>query len=373
MTYLTADDLRDVANAVSARVVYDPVTRLAVFAGIDRRVLALIPAGAAPNVQLALDLGELNGIERLVDGTVPLEVWLKNAGALLQSFPEAAVLQRALDKVLTRSGGTPAVADAAHNVPTVLQRIVERDDMVAVGFLEGGYHAGASVARVLVPRYENGNPRTLPGGAPLRYYGTSWLVTPDLLITNHHVVNARNEDEADASDPDLALQGAGSVAEFNYDADGMVPTEARVVKLEAWDKALDFALLRLQAATPLPPLRLRPERVNPPGADPVAVNIIQHPLGGAKRVALRNNHVYDCPYPKMRYFTDTQRGSSGSPVFDDGWKVIALHRATSFVQNVTFQGNSPGWVNEGVQVEAIYTHLAQRFPALHAEIAAAQA
>jgi len=53
--------------------------------------------------------------------------------------------------------------------------------------------------------------------------------------------------------------------------------------------------------------------------------------------------------------------------------VIALHRATSFVQNVTFQGNSTGWVNEGVQVEAIFAHLEQRFPALHAEIAAAQA
>lgn len=89
-------------------------------------------------------------------------------------------------------------------------------------------------------------------------------------------------------------------------------------------------------------------------------------------MALRNNHVYDCPYPRLRYFTDTQRGSSGSPVFDDGWRVIALHRATSFVQNVTFQGKSTGWVNEGVQMEAILAHLAAHFPALHDEVAAAQ-
>jgi hypothetical protein len=372
MPYLSSDEVREVADAVTAHLLYDPPTRLALFAGIDRRLLGLIPGGSPPNLQILTDLDTLNGVDRLVDGTVPLETWLKNASGLLQAVPERAVLQAALDRVLTRSGGAPSVPDPSHNVPTVLERIVDRDDTVPVGFLEGGYRAGDSVVRVLVPRHDNGVPATLPDGTPTRYYGTGWLVTADLLVTNHHVVTARGDGEPDASAADLALQAAASVAELRYDADRVVPAQVPVVGLEAWDAGLDYALLRLGSAPGMAPLRVLADRVNPPGADPVAVNIIQHPLGGAKRVALRNNHVYDCPYPRLRYFTDTQRGSSGSPVFDDGWRVIALHRATSFVQNVTFQGKSTGWVNEGVQMEAILAHLSANFPALHAEVVAAQ-
>lgn len=372
MTYLGPQEIGEVANAINARLFYDPATRLALFTGIDRRLLLVIPTAAMPAIQLSIDLGQLDSVERLVDGTVPLAVWLQNALNLMQAFPEAAVLQQALNKVLARSGGVPRVSDPGQNVPTVLQRIVERDDMVAVGFLEGGYRAGGSVVRVLVPRHDGGVPSTLPDGSPRRYYGTGWLITPELLVTNHHVVNARNEGEPDAPDTDLALQGAASSVEFHFDAEAAERKEVPVRALEAWNVGLDYAVLRLETAATMPPLRVLAQRVNQPGADPVPVNIIQHPLGRAKKVALRNNHVYDTVYPKMRYFTDTQRGSSGSPVFDDGWRVIALHRATSFVQNVTFQGSSTGWVNEGVQIVAIMEDLAQNHPALHAEIAAVQ-
>ncbi len=54
-------------------------------------------------------------------------------------------------------------------------------------------------------------------------------------------------------------------------------------------------------------------------------NIVQHPNHAPKKVGLRNNAVYDIDSKQLYYFTDTMGGSSGAPVFDDDWRVIAIH------------------------------------------------
>ena len=55
------------------------------------------------------------------------------------------------------------------------------------------------------------------------------------------------------------------------------------------------------------------------------VNIIQHPGGDLKKVALRENMVIGVQDVYLYYVTDTQPGSSGSPVFNEEWQVAALH------------------------------------------------
>jgi len=66
------------------------------------------------------------------------------------------------------------------------------------------------------------------------------------------------------------------------------------------------------------------------------VNIIQHPLGQPKQVVIRDNRLLDLPKPTgldpkldryAQYEADTERGSSGSPVFNDQWEVVALHHS----------------------------------------------
>ena len=100
----------------------------------------------------------------------------------------------------------------------------------------------------------------------------------------------------------------------------------------------------------------------------VPLNIIQHPSGHPKRVALRNNLLTGADDETIRYFTDTVTGSSGSPVFNDEWQVIGLHRGSTTVEGVSFQGRSTAVVNVGTQITAILDHLNVNAKALRQEI-----
>jgi len=57
------------------------------------------------------------------------------------------------------------------------------------------------------------------------------------------------------------------------------------------------------------------------------VTIIQHPEGKRKQIALRENQVVDMLDDFAHYRTDTAPGSSGSPVFNDQWEIVALHHS----------------------------------------------
>ena len=57
------------------------------------------------------------------------------------------------------------------------------------------------------------------------------------------------------------------------------------------------------------------------------VTIMQHPGGRRKQIALTANQIINVDGDTIHYITDTMRGSSGSPVFNDDWEVIAIHHA----------------------------------------------
>ena len=56
------------------------------------------------------------------------------------------------------------------------------------------------------------------------------------------------------------------------------------------------------------------------------VNIIHHPNYGMKQVTMRNNLVEYSNDKVIQYLADTQKGSSGAPVFNDHWEIVGLHR-----------------------------------------------
>ncbi len=197
-----------------------------------------------------------------------------------------------------------------------------RPDWLPVSFLEKGLQAARAIGRV---EHQD------------RRIGTAFLVAPDRVLTNAHVAN---------DIPDLTQGGV----KFHVGLQGQ--TEWRNFKAKLAESAvddLDFALLQLDAPLNVPPVTLSTQAA----WVKQAANILQHPRGAELQVALRNNAILYVRPNRLYYVTDTDGGSSGSPIFDDDWRVIGLHRAG--MEDAL--GIRIREVNEGVPMTKIAPHL----------------
>lgn len=187
-----------------------------------------------------------------------------------------------------------------------LEKIFGTSHLKSVAWLEQGVRASASVCRILTP---NG-------------LGTGFVTAGNRLFTNHHVIPTR-------------AVAAQSHVEFNYQLNlqGM-PEQSFSYRLDTEkfraSEPLDYATAEIEESDGNPPLSRggtldwSAGHAAAPG-DQVA--IIQHPQRGPKQIAVTANQVVNIFDHRLQYTTDTLPGSSGSPVFDDSWKVIALHHA----------------------------------------------
>jgi V8-like Glu-specific endopeptidase len=190
-----------------------------------------------------------------------------------------------------------------------------RENWLDITFLTAGARAAGSVCRLEWNKQGQ---------------GTGFLVAPDLILTNYHVINPPGyTGELETRLRSCAVRfGAASTA------DGGVSAGNKLVKLhkEALVQSsaiaqLDYALLRLREPVEDGSLIVKASLSDEAIYEEQYANIIQHPLGGAMKVALRQNQVVKLLPSRVYYMSDTLEGSSGSPVFDDEWRVIALHRA----------------------------------------------
>lgn len=205
-------------------------------------------------------------------------------------------------------GGRPAPV-----VEEILERVLDDPDLRPVHWLAGGLRVSGAVAMIKGPV---GN-------------GTGFLVTPSLLMTNHHVLPT--EDAAAAADVRFGYQEQESGDIVGVTRVGLRPDRFFV---SSPDTALDYTVVGVEA---LPDGR-------PPGAvlgtiplygsigkilEGEPINIIQHPEGRPKEIAFRNNQLIKLvDADVMTYSTDTDRGSSGAPVLNDQWELVGLHRAS---------------------------------------------
>lgn len=83
--------------------------RHALQAGIDRAFLATLPVETTASAQLLSDLAALNEAARLLNGTVPLEIWLKNAETLARGRVETSTFRAALE--MLRSNDRRSISD----------------------------------------------------------------------------------------------------------------------------------------------------------------------------------------------------------------------------------------------------------------------
>jgi V8-like Glu-specific endopeptidase len=78
--------------------------------------------------------------------------------------------------------------------------------------------------------------------------------------------------------------------------------------------------------------------------------VVGHPLGGGLSFSLEDNLLLDWDQRVVHYRTPTEPGSSGSPVFDDQWRLIALHHAGG--SNMRRLNGKPGTyeANDGINI-----------------------
>jgi V8-like Glu-specific endopeptidase len=173
--------------------------------------------------------------------------------------------------------------------------------------------------------------------------GTGFRIGPNLLLTNWHVLTF------------LGAPATNVTAEFGYEDDGKggglsataVACDASTIKT---DQANDWGVIQVSQpiADSIPVLKLS-EAAVPQQGQPAF--IVQHPGGERKRVAYVRNQVTFADDRVVHYLSDTQAGSSGSPVFNDAGRLIALHHAGGRPQEVA--GKPPLAKNEGIRISAV--------------------
>lgn len=253
----------------------------------------------------------------------------------LKSFPANALLQALARDEPPAVKGTDIRNDVQWETPVSeehLERITgTRSTLLPIRFLEMGAIKARAVARVV---RSNGTS------------GTGFLIGGGWLLTNNHVLPS----------PELA---AGSGAEFNYQqtldgADEQIvtyplnPARFRTSKENDWTViGIDTEAETRWGTLPLQPVSIEVDAF---------VNIIQHPGGGPKQIALYHNTVAFAGHGRLQYLTDTLPGSSGSPVFDDQWRVAALHHSGGMLRE---PGTKKAFYrNEGILTTTVLEGLA---------------
>ncbi len=217
----------------------------------------------------------------------------------------------------------------------LLEAIINTADFVGTRYLDAGVAAARAVGRILIK----------DSRGRLVGYGTGSMISPHLMLTNHHVLD--NADAAATSQVEFDYQDGIDgklldVTTFGFDPD----------RFFLADEGLDFAIVAVQAvADELAPFGFN-RLIESEGKALLGefVTIVQHPRGEKKQVALRENRIVDGGEHFVHYSADTEPGSSGSPVFNDQWEVLALHHASVRAPEHPDFGNV---LNEGVRVTAI--------------------
>jgi hypothetical protein len=174
------------------------------------------------------------------------------------------------------------------------------------------------------------------------WIGTGTLLTGNRILTNHHVLYP------------LARPATAVVVHFNYESDAagamiastVVAGDVATMKSNAAD---DWATINVVPPVGIIPFDLAANFA--PAKVPERALILQHPAGKPKRLAFVRNRISSVSDRRVYYLTDTEGGSSGSPVFNTAGKVVALHRAGGVPQKLI--GVDPIKKNEGIRMDVI--------------------
>ncbi len=218
------------------------------------------------------------------------------------------------------------------------ERIIGENTLRDIRYLEQGLRAARAVIRI-----------ALADGT-----GSGFMIAPNLIMTNHHVIHSQEE-----------AATAAYWFNFQLDVDGR-PLTAQVTQtakdgLFYTQPELDFTVVQIDNAPDFGsslPLRSRDIQVD----DRVA--IIQHPGGNFKKIAMQGNFVAYADARVVQYYTSTMPGSSGSPVFNEAFEVVAIHHQGGMLEEPGT--NRRYFRNQGVTMRAVLGDLKQNAAAIYA-------
>jgi hypothetical protein len=365
MGRLSGEDIKKLAALLSGTLSFDDLASYVHASTGDRLYDAFVGEGK-PKRDTISDL--LNALEELGTTSAFLAyVYANRAGRpdvrteIVRRFPEAvAVLEQHID-LSAQTAGAPQPEASTNAIVPGLQRNVRpylakldvrvwQDRLIKIE---------RQVCRV-----------ELEGNA----LGTGFLVGPNTVLTNWHVFEIAKSaakvgqlgcrfdyvrlpnGQTDFGQL-VMLDGAGgldgspySAAEKTGNPDSPLPTMDE----------LDYALLRLAALVGEQQVGVAPrgwitlpKTVLPLPAD-APILIVQHPEGTPMKLALDTQAVIGLNgnRTRIRYRTNTDPGSSGSPVFTMDWDIVALHHyGDPKWQNALF--------NQGVPIELVRQRIAK--------------
>lgn len=262
-------------------------------------------------------------------------------------------------------------AAAREPVDLALERYIGTNDLLPINYLAIGSIQARAVGRIRY--FDKREHRTA--------FATGFMVSPEIMMTNHHVFPVNDVAGFVAMADDATI-------EFNYEFDVSGKLGEPVV--HALDpstflhtfKDLDLALVAVRSLDTSGRHRLNEQGYLVLNGDlgkagtGDSATIIQHPDGQEKQIALRSNEVIDNSLADVIvYKSDTAQGSSGAPVFNSEWQVIALHSAgvakkdqkgnyldkddniIPVIQGSIDEARIVWLSNRGVRVSAIIRHL----------------
>lgn len=350
--------------------------------GLARQITASISAKAADTrdhwdaatlAEACLALGDYDGVER------NLGVYLADArvsafdvGSTLRQWSEVWGLKDARDdrtrgflsalrtRLMELPGAQLRLSPAqvteqiAQSAPASgqLQAILGRDGTMAYEWWKKGLERALSVAAIYAGIGQRIGTGFLVSATDFGYADSS----ASLVLTNHHVVNPEGAGGAlRPDDAEVAFEAVDPRA--RYSIAGIVWSSPQHLH--------DATLLRL--STPAAGALHVPLARNLPAPSPAGdskVYIIGHPGGGDLEFSFQDNALLDhegIPGAKpltegvcrLHYRTPTEKGSSGSPVFNaKRWEGVALHHAGGQLSRLNGQGGTYS-ANEGIALQSI--------------------
>lgn len=250
------------------------------------------------------------------------------------------------------------------------ERAIGNNDSVYSNFIELILSSKRKVGRIVCRN-----------GSRILGYATGFMVSERLLLTNWHV-----------------FQQIDSVADaevqffYEYDINGKeiepVSFSFSVADFFYANQALDYCLVAVNPIDLTGKVRLKsigslflePKQGKLGAEQEERLNIIHHPDGDYKQLSIRQNLFVKITPTSIWYETDTAPGSSGSPVFNDQWQVVALHHmgignkneAGDYLDkddqiipkiNGKIDERTIVWIaNEGIRVSVILNDIFQIYP-----------